>query len=50
MGEEIVGSYLYQVHLYEWLDSHDYGRFYQTTIYKVQSCRFVTPAKHEQTV
>jgi ERCC4-type nuclease len=27
MGEEIVGSYLYQVHLYHWLESHDYGRF-----------------------
>jgi ERCC4-type nuclease len=27
MGEEIVASYLYQVHLYHWLESHDYGRF-----------------------
>jgi len=22
-----VGSYLYQVHLYHWLESNDYGRF-----------------------
>jgi ERCC4-type nuclease len=27
LGEEFVGSYLYQVHLYHWLESHDYGRF-----------------------
>lgn len=27
LGEELVGSYLYQVHLYHWLESHDYGRF-----------------------
>jgi hypothetical protein len=27
LGEEIVASYLYQVHLYYWLESHDYGRF-----------------------
>jgi ERCC4-type nuclease len=27
LGEEIVGSYLYQVHLYHWLESNDYGRF-----------------------
>jgi hypothetical protein len=26
-GEELVGSYLYQVHLYHWLESNDYGRF-----------------------
>ena len=26
LGEELVGSYLYQVHLYHWLESHDYGR------------------------
>ena len=25
--EELVGSYLYQVHLYHWLESNDYGRF-----------------------
>ena len=27
LGEELIGSYLYQVHLYHWLESHDYGRF-----------------------
>lgn len=27
LGEEIVASYLYQVHLYRWLESNDYGRF-----------------------
>ncbi len=26
LGEEIVASYLYQVFLYHWLDTHDYGR------------------------
>jgi hypothetical protein len=26
LGEEIVASYLYQVHLYEWLEANDYGR------------------------
>jgi ERCC4-type nuclease len=27
LGEELVGSFLYQVHLYHWLESNDYGRF-----------------------
>jgi ERCC4-type nuclease len=27
LGEEIVASYLYQVHLYHWLEQNDYGRF-----------------------
>ena len=27
LGEESVASYLYQVHLYHWLESNDYGRF-----------------------
>jgi ERCC4-type nuclease len=27
LGEEFVGSYLYQVHLYHWLEFNDYGRF-----------------------
>lgn len=27
LGEEVVASYLYQVHLYEWLGTNDYGRF-----------------------
>jgi ERCC4-type nuclease len=27
LGEEIVASYLYQVHLYNWLETNDYGRF-----------------------
>ena len=27
LGEEIVASYLYQIHLYHWLDSNDHGRY-----------------------
>ena len=27
LGEEIVASFLYQVHLYNWLETNDYGRF-----------------------
>jgi ERCC4-type nuclease len=27
LGEEIVASYLYQIHLYHWLENNDYGRF-----------------------
>src|SRR5215467_2147718 len=27
LGEEAVPSYLYQVHLYDWLESNDHGRF-----------------------
>ncbi len=27
LGEEIVASYLYQVFLYHWLETNDYGRF-----------------------
>ena len=27
MGEEIVASYLYQVYLYHWLETNEYGRF-----------------------
>jgi ERCC4-type nuclease len=27
LGEEIVASYLYQVHLYHWLETNDLGRF-----------------------
>jgi ERCC4-type nuclease len=27
LGEELVASYLYQVHLYHWLENNDYGRF-----------------------
>ena len=26
LGEEIVASYLYQIHLYEWLEKNDYSR------------------------
>jgi len=26
LGEEIVASYLYQVHLYSWLETNDFGR------------------------
>jgi ERCC4-type nuclease len=26
LGEEIVASYLYQVHLYHWLETNDFGR------------------------
>ena len=27
MAEEIVASYLYQVHLYHWLEANDFGRY-----------------------
>ncbi len=27
LGEEIVASYLYQIHLYRWLETNAYGRF-----------------------
>jgi len=27
MAEEVVASYLYQVHLYHWLETNDFGRF-----------------------
>ena len=27
LGEEITASFLYQVHLYHWLEIHDHGRF-----------------------
>ena len=27
LGEELIASYLYQVHLYHWLETNDYGRF-----------------------
>ena len=27
LGEELVASYLYQVHLYHWLESNDYGKY-----------------------
>ncbi len=27
LGEEIVASYLYQVFLYHWLETNDYGRY-----------------------
>jgi hypothetical protein len=27
LGEELVASYLYQVHLYHWLETNDQGRF-----------------------
>lgn len=27
LGEEIVASYLYQVHLYRWLEANDYGHY-----------------------
>jgi hypothetical protein len=27
LGEEMVASYLYQIHLYHWLETNDYGRF-----------------------
>jgi ERCC4-type nuclease len=31
LGEELVASYLYQVHLYDWLERNDNGRFWLTT-------------------
>ena len=27
LGEEIVTSYLYQIHLYHWLEANDHGRY-----------------------
>lgn len=27
LGEELAASYLYQVHLYHWLETNDFGRF-----------------------
>jgi hypothetical protein len=27
LGEEVVASYLYQIHLYDWLETNHYGRF-----------------------
>jgi hypothetical protein len=27
LAEEIIASYLYQVHLYHWLEANGYGRF-----------------------
>jgi hypothetical protein len=27
LGEEIVALYLYQVYLYHWLETNDFGRF-----------------------
>jgi len=27
MAEEVVASYLYQIHLYHWLEANDFGRF-----------------------
>jgi ERCC4-type nuclease len=27
LGAEVIASYLYQVHLYHWLENNDYGRF-----------------------
>ena len=26
LGEELVASYLYQAHVYDWLETNDYGR------------------------
>jgi hypothetical protein len=27
LAEEVVASYLYQIHLYHWLEANDYGHF-----------------------
>jgi hypothetical protein len=27
LGEELVASFLYQVHLYHWLEANDHGRY-----------------------
>lgn len=27
LAEEVVASYLYQIHLYHWLEANDHGRF-----------------------
>jgi hypothetical protein len=34
LGEELVASYRYQVHLYRWLEINDYGASSPTTISK----------------
>jgi ERCC4-type nuclease len=31
MAEEVVASYLYQIHLYHWLEANDFGRFLSDT-------------------
>jgi len=31
LGEELVASCFYQVHLYHWLETNDYGRSWRTT-------------------
>ena len=33
LGEEIIASYLYQVHLHHELEFHDYDRSCQATMY-----------------
>ena len=38
-GEEMVASYLYQVHLYLWLEINDYGSFLvDTNLGKTGTC------------
>jgi ERCC4-type nuclease len=35
LGEEVVASYLYQIHLYDWLETNGYGlAFLSTTTYR----------------
>jgi hypothetical protein len=33
LGEELVASYLYQVHLYHWRETNGYGGFWPTWIF-----------------
>jgi hypothetical protein len=41
LGEELVGSYLYQVHLHHELEFHDYDRSCQATMYIYKVKRMV---------
>jgi hypothetical protein len=41
LGEELVGSYLYQVHLHHELEFHDYDRSHQATVYIYKVKRMV---------
>ena len=36
LGEELVPSYLYQLHLYYWLETNDYGRFLSVVSHSIK--------------
>jgi len=40
LGEELVASYLYQVHLYDWLERNDHGRFLTDNDLQLNSSSF----------